>query len=84
MIMTSLETITNAITNSNISKITAAITLQITFEKGRCHGDILIKQVNIISHVDRIFGNTRNINLNHAEYTWLRTIFLTHFRLTEI
>ena len=37
-----------AITNSNVSKITAAITLQITFEKGRCHGDILRKQVNII------------------------------------
>ena len=48
MIMTSLETITNAITNSNALKITAAITLQITFEKGRCHGDILSKQVNII------------------------------------
>ena len=41
MIMTSLETMTNAITNSNVSKITAAITLQIMFQKGRCHGDIL-------------------------------------------
>ena len=48
MIMMSLEVMTNAITISNVSKITAAITLQITFEKGRCHGDILRKQVNII------------------------------------
>ena len=48
MIMTSMETMTNAITNSNVSKITAAITLQTTFEKGRCHDDILRKQVNII------------------------------------
>ena len=83
MIMTSLETMTNVITNSNVSKITAAITLQIMFDKGRCHGDILRKQVNIICHVDRIFGNTRNIDFNRADYTWLRTIFLTHFRLTE-
>ena len=37
MIITSLETMTNAITNSNVSKITAAIKLVITFEKGRCH-----------------------------------------------
>ena len=56
MIMTSFETTTNAITNSNLSKITAAITLQITFENGRCHGDILRKHVNIIRHVDGIFG----------------------------
>ena len=48
IIMMSLETMTNAITNSNVLKITAAITLQITFEKGRCHGDILRKKVNII------------------------------------
>ena len=71
MIMTSLETMTNVITNSNVSKITAAITLQIMFDKGRCHGDILRKQVNIICHVDRIFGNTRNIDFNRADYTWL-------------
>ena len=48
MIMTSLETMTKAITNSNVSKIMDAITLQITFEKGRCHGNILRKLVNII------------------------------------
>ena len=81
--MTSLETMTNAVTNSNVSKITAAITFQITFEKGRCHGDILRKQVNIVRHVHRIFGNTRNIDFNRADYTWLRTVFLTHFQLTE-
>ena len=81
--MTSLETITNAITNSNVSKIMSAITLQITFEKGKCLGDILRKQVNIILHVDRTFGNSRNIDFNRADYTWLRTIFLTHFRLAN-
>ena len=46
--MTSLETMTNAVTNSNVSKITAEITFQITFKIGRCHGDILRKQVNIV------------------------------------
>ena len=28
-------------------------------------------------------GITRNIDFNRADYTWFRTIFLTHFRLTE-
>ena len=56
MIMTPLETMTNAITNSNVSKITATITLQITFEKGRCHGDILRKQVTLFDMLIEYLG----------------------------
>ena len=50
MIMTSLETMTDTITSSNISNLTAiACHNQITFKNGRRRCDILRKHVIIIS-----------------------------------
>ena len=40
MIMTSLETMTNIITSSNTPNTAKHVSLK-TFEKERCHGDIL-------------------------------------------
>ena len=83
MIMTSLETMTNTITSSNVSKLMAALMLQITFENGRCFGDLLRKHINIILLVDEILRITRIIDFGLTTPA-TKVFFLTPFQANRM